>query len=63
VLKLTKPGFHGAQGTDAGAYLQRWELHNAAFNDNARLEGMVDGWFGIDIWQGTINVIFTSGLA
>ena len=41
VLKLTKPGLYGAQGTDAGAYLQRWALHNRAFGDDARFEGLV----------------------
>ena len=40
-LKLTKPGQYGAQGEDAGAYLQRWALHNRGFNDDAKFEGHV----------------------
>ena len=41
VFKLTKPGLYGAQGTDAGAYLQRWALHNRTFGDDAKFEGLV----------------------
>ena len=41
VIKLTKPGFFGAQGEDAGAYLERWALHNLAFGNDVAFEGMV----------------------
>jgi hypothetical protein len=41
VVKLTKPGFFGAQGQDAGAYVERWALHNKAFREDVAFEGMV----------------------
>ena len=41
VIKLTKPGFFGAQGEDAGAYLERWSLHNRAFGDDVAFEPIV----------------------
>lgn len=41
VIKLTKPGFFGAQGEDAQAYLERWALHNRAFSDDVAFEGLV----------------------
>jgi hypothetical protein len=41
VLKFTKPGLFGAQAEDAGAYLQRWALHNEVFNDDVQIEGIV----------------------
>ncbi|MEI7910769.1 MAG: hypothetical protein WCK77_14120 [Verrucomicrobiota bacterium] len=41
VVKLTKPGLFGAQAEDAGAYLQRWSLHNQAFSDDVMFEGIV----------------------
>jgi hypothetical protein len=40
-LKFTKPGLYGANGEDAGAYLQRWALHNEVFNDDVQIEGIV----------------------
>ena len=41
VVKLTKPGFFGAQAEDAGAYLERWALHNTIFSDDVAFEGLV----------------------
>ncbi|MBP7948582.1 MAG: hypothetical protein KA004_02925 [Verrucomicrobiales bacterium] len=41
VAKLTKPGMAGAQGDDAGAYLERWDWHNRTFGDDVRIEGVV----------------------
>lgn len=41
VIKVTKPGFYGAQGGDAGWYLQRWAWHNEVFTDDVQVEGVV----------------------
>lgn len=41
VYKVTKPGLYGSQAEDAGAYLQRWALHNRAVSDDAQFEGLV----------------------
>ncbi|MEZ0300137.1 MAG: hypothetical protein ACAI35_27090 [Candidatus Methylacidiphilales bacterium] len=41
LLKLTKPGFYGAQAEDAGAYLQRMAMTNRVFGDNVMFEGYV----------------------
>lgn len=41
VVKVTKPGFYGAQAEDPGAYLQRHALANRIFRDDVRFEGMV----------------------
>jgi hypothetical protein len=41
VLKFTKPELYGANGEDAGAYLQRWSLHNDVFNDDVQIEGIL----------------------
>jgi hypothetical protein len=41
VVKLTKPGFFGAQADDAGAYLERWALHNIVFSDDVAFEGFI----------------------
>lgn len=41
VIKATKPGLYGAQGEDAGAYLQRMALGNRVFGDDVRFEGFV----------------------
>lgn len=41
IVKLTKPGFFGAQAEDAGAYLQRMALGNRVFGDDVKFEGIV----------------------
>jgi hypothetical protein len=40
-VKMTKPALYGAQGQDAGAYLQRWALSNHVFGDDVRYEGQI----------------------
>jgi hypothetical protein len=41
IYKITKPGVYGAQGDDAGAYLQRWALANSVANDDVKFEGLI----------------------
>lgn len=60
VVKLTKPGFFGAQGEDAGAYLQRWALHNRAFGDDVAFEGLVT-LPGEDLPRAVISQAFAQG--
>lgn len=42
LLKVTKPNLYGAQGQDAGQYLQRWALSNRVFDDDVRVEGVIE---------------------
>jgi hypothetical protein len=60
VVKLTKPGFFGAQGEDAGAYLERWALHNRAFGDDVAFEGLVT-LPGEDLPRAVISQAFAQG--
>lgn len=60
VFKLTKPGFFGAQGEDAGAYLRRWAFHNRAFGDDTAFEGFVT-LEGEDLPRAVISQRFAKG--
>jgi hypothetical protein len=60
VIKLTKPGFFGAQGEDAEAYLERWALHNRAFSDDVAFEGLVT-LPGEDMPRAVISQAFAQG--
>jgi hypothetical protein len=60
VVKLTKPGFFGAQREDAEAYLERWALHNRAFSDDVAFEGLVT-LPGEDMPRAVISQAFAQG--
>lgn len=60
IVKLTKPGLFGAQAEDAGAYLERWALHNKAFNDDVTFEGLVT-LPGEDAPRAVISQAFAEG--
>jgi hypothetical protein len=60
VVKLTKPGLFGAQAEDAGAYLERWALHNIVFSDDVAFEGLVT-FAGEDRPRAVISQKFAGG--
>ena len=57
-IKKAKPEAEAENALKKGA-----EMDRPFFTSRALFGHMVDGWFVINIRQGTINVIFASGLA